>query len=75
MECFNYARPDWTLLEAAIQAAGLPLATCGEFMWMGEWREGEHSYKHRDTRQYVRLRKETVDGAGQVRMSRRGMPQ
>jgi hypothetical protein len=39
-------------------------------MWMGEWREGEHSFKHRDTRAYVRLRQDSTDGTEQVRTAR-----
>lgn len=53
--CYNIETPNWELLEHAVTQAGLPLDVCGEFMWMGEWVEGTHSYKHRDTRKYVRL--------------------
>ncbi len=51
----NYTTPDWAPLEAAVKAAGLPLATCGEFMWMCENPAGVHQYKHRDTRKYVHV--------------------
>lgn len=57
---FNYERPNWPLLENAVRGAGLPVSLCGEFMWMGEWREGEHQYKHRSTRLYVKLTAETT---------------
>jgi hypothetical protein len=51
----NYENPDWKPLERAVTAAGLPVATCGEFMWMCENPAGVHQYKHRDTRQYAHL--------------------
>lgn len=52
---YNYEAPDWAPLEAAVKAAGLPLETCGEFMWMCENPQGTHQYKHRDTRKYVHI--------------------
>jgi hypothetical protein len=52
---YNGELPDWTLLEEAVKEASLPPAVVGEFMWMGEWKEGQHSYKHIDTRKYVVL--------------------
>jgi hypothetical protein len=58
-KCANATTPDWAPLERAVKIAGLPAASCGEFMWMGEWTEGEHSYKHIVTRQCARLRIDT----------------
>jgi hypothetical protein len=52
---FNLDIANWDLLERAVIIAGLPVDTCGSFMWMGEWRQGEHQYKHRDSRMYVVL--------------------
>ena len=64
----DHTTPDWTPLERAVKIAGLPASTCGEFMWMGEWTEGEHSYKHIVTRKYARLRIDTppTEAAGAV---------
>lgn len=56
---YGQPQPNWDLLEHAVEQAGLPLDVCGEFMWMGELPAGTHSYKHRDTRKYVRLTKST----------------
>jgi hypothetical protein len=58
-KCFNATTPDWAPLERAVKLAGLPRKTSGEFMWMGEWAQGEHSYKHIVTRKYARLRIDT----------------
>ena len=52
---FNYERPNWNPLEEAVSAAGLPLDTCGEFMWMCENPAGTHQYKHCNTRGYAHL--------------------
>ena len=52
---YNYTTPDWGPLERAVNLAGLPLDTCGEFMWMCEQPQGVHQFKHRDTRQYAVL--------------------
>ncbi len=52
---FNFETPNWSLLETAIAAAGLPKDTISEFMWMGEWREGQHQYKHCHSRMYAVL--------------------
>ncbi len=73
---FNYTDPDWKPLYRAMHAAGLPVDTCQEFMWMGEWRQGEHQYKHRDTRQYVVLTAQMDDAnaAEQVHKARRWDP-
>lgn len=46
----------WAALERAVELAGLPTATCAEFMWMAEQPGGVHQYKHRDTRNYAMLR-------------------
>lgn len=67
---FNATEPNWELLEAAVVSAELPVHACDEFMWMGEWKEGEHSYKHRGTRKYVRLTESSTDGAAQVKAVR-----
>ena len=56
---YNFSEPNWKPLERAVELAGLPLATCGEFMWMQENPVGVHHYKHIDTRSYVRLTSET----------------
>ena len=71
---FNYERPDWGPLERAVQAAGLPQQACGEFMWMAEFTEGAHSYKHRETRGYVVLASNTdiETAASRVRKARCG---
>lgn len=47
--------PNWGPLEAAMRELGLPVATCGNWMWM--YREGtvEH-YKNINTRRYLRLK-------------------
>jgi len=58
---YNYTTPDWTPLERAVLAAGLPRQTCGEFMWMAEYEQGRHSYKHRNTRSYAVLRADNVN--------------
>jgi hypothetical protein len=58
-KCFNAITPDWAPLERAVKLAGLPRETCGEFMWIGEWAQGEHSYKHIVTRKYATLRIDT----------------
>ena len=68
----NSQEPSWDLLEHAVEQAGLPLSVCAEFMWMGEWIAGEHSYKHRDTRKYVRLTKSTCAPQLLVREARNG---
>lgn len=69
----NIDTPNWEPLESAVLAAGLPLETCSEFMWMGEWRIGEHSYKHIRTRGYVVLGSSIDAGAaGRVRKARCG---
>jgi hypothetical protein len=52
---YNFEAPDWGPLERAVKLAGLPEEVCGEFMWMCEEVPGVQSYKHRDTRSYVRL--------------------
>lgn len=52
---FNCERPLWKPLERVIRLANLPLQVCDEFMWMCEQPEGEHQYKHRDTRRYLFL--------------------
>lgn len=46
----------WAALERAVEMAGLPKATCAEFMWMGGDSNGTQRYKHRDTRNYAVLR-------------------
>lgn len=45
----------WVALERAVRLAGLPKATCADFMYMGEVR-GVYQYKHCDTRNYAMLR-------------------
>ncbi len=60
-KCFNCDSPVWQPLERAVQLAGLPPATCSAFMWMGEWKEGEQSYKHRATRNYARLHADSTE--------------
>lgn len=51
--------PDWQPLERAFRIVGLPVACCGEFMWM--YRQGSlEFYKHVVTRRYMALRQ---DGA------------
>jgi hypothetical protein len=52
---FNAEVPNWELLEAAVREARLPAEVVDEFMWMAEWSEGQHSFKHRGTRKYVVL--------------------
>lgn len=52
---YNYTVPNWSLLEAALVAASLPKATITEWMWMGEWKQGFHKYKHITTRMYAVL--------------------
>ena len=51
----NYTNPKWAALERAVESAGLPKATCGEFIWMCEHPAGVHQYKHHDTRNYAHL--------------------
>lgn len=66
MQCFNYETPNWDVLERAFglivfspaHAEIQPLIS--DFMWMGEWKEGEHSFKHRYTRKYARLRADST---------------
>lgn len=58
-KCFNATTPDWAPLERAVKIAGLPRETCSEFMWVGEWVQGENSYKHIVTRNYAKLRIDT----------------
>lgn len=48
--------PDWKPLERAVQLAGLPLMTCGDFMFMHQDTRGVCHYKHIDTRNYASLR-------------------
>lgn len=48
--------PDWKPLERAVQLAGLPLRTCGDFMFMHQDTRGVCHYKHIDTRNYASLR-------------------
>ena len=48
----NTDKPDWWPLERSMRAAGLPIETCGAWMWMFEDADG-NSYKHRDSRQYL----------------------
>lgn len=61
-KCFNADTPDWKPLERAVSLfAGMPRSACAAFMWMGEWTEGEHSYKHRNTRNYARLRIDSTE--------------
>ena len=69
--CFNSTTPDWAPIERAVKIAGLPARICGEFMWMGEWTEGEHAYKHIVTRQYAHLRIDTpaVEAAQAVHLA------
>jgi hypothetical protein len=55
---YNYLEADWRPLERAVGLAGLPLGTCGAFMWMCEEPMGVHQYKHRVSRRYLRL---TID--------------
>lgn len=61
-DCYNMEIPDWGPLERAVSfvCAGNVEADPDElifsFLWMGEWRKGEHQYKHRDTRNYAILR-------------------
>jgi hypothetical protein len=71
---YNYRTPDWEPLKRAIQAAGLPAETCAEFMWMHEWEQGRHSYKHYGTRGYVVLTADINDqtAADRVRKARCG---
>jgi hypothetical protein len=42
-------------------------------MWMGEWRQGEHQYKHIMTRRYVILESTTTDAAKQLREAMGGI--
>jgi hypothetical protein len=46
--------PNWLPLESAVLAAGLPLETCSEYMWMYRADGWEH-YKHRNSRRYLTL--------------------
>ncbi len=47
--------PDWAPLERAVQLAGLPFHTCGDFMFMLQDTAGVCHYKHIDTRNYALL--------------------
>ncbi len=53
---FNLDTPNWQPLERALALAGIAPNDAANFMWMGEWTEGSHQYKHRDTRNYAILR-------------------
>jgi len=66
---FNYETPDWGPLERAIKAAGLPPETAGEFMWMCEQPQGNHQYKHCDTRGYAHLTAELDESAAAARVT------
>ena len=55
MNIFNYETPDWTLLERAVTAAGLPQTEISNWMWMCENPAGVHQYKHCNTRKYAIL--------------------
>lgn len=48
----NTTTPDWWPLERSMRAAGLPIETCGAWMWMYQDARG-HAYKHRDSRKYI----------------------
>ena len=74
VEPYNYTTPNWAPLERAMEAAGLLQDTCREFTWVYEFKPGEHSYKHRDTRGYVVLTMVMDEGmaARRVRSARHG---
>lgn len=65
-DCYNCTNADWGPLERAVSLAANgnveadPQEILSSFMWMGEWKQGEHSYKHRDTRNYARLRADST---------------
>ncbi len=53
---FNFTVPEWAPLQRALADAGQPESSIGDWMWMCEHPEGNHQYKHCDTRRYVHLR-------------------
>ena len=67
---YNYTQPDWSPLERVVRLAGLPRATCGEFMWMSEDTPGVHYYKHRCTRLYVAFKHDSLIGDAIVQLQR-----
>ena len=69
---YNCDKPDWSLLEHAVQQAHLPDAVVGEFMWMCEQPKGMHQYKHRITRRYANLTADTCMPQLLVREAREG---
>lgn len=70
---FNYTTPDWAPLERAVSLCGLPADECSNWMWMAEFNQGEHSYKHRDTRHYAVLSADMngVDAISRITAARR----